>query len=144
MEKPSVVIQHKEAYGLSGLLGLMALIMGILNFATGEMTVFEWLLPLLPIVLAVFFLFYAKCSEKIGEDGICIQTPFSKKQYAWHQIECVGIEAPSGKDMPKIVFAVTNCTVPVRMQYTKSVLSCVQYYYGEPDWDKYGKPPSVF
>ena len=69
---------------------------------------------------------------------------FSEKQYAWQQIMNIGIAAPSGKDVPKLVFAVKDVTMPVQIQYTKRTLSCVQYYYGEPDWDKYGKQPSVF
>lgn len=144
MEKPSVTIQHKEAYAAGGLLCVLSLVIGLLNWSANENTFPGVLIPGLGLLLALLFFFFGNCSEKLDENGICICTPFSEKQAAWDQVVCVGILAPSGKDVPKIEFTLKNHSIPYQIQYTKRTLSCVRHYYGEPDWDKYGKPPSNF
>lgn len=143
MEKPSVTIQHKEAFAVSGISLLLSLISGFLIWSMGENQLPGLLVPVVGLLLSAFFLFFGKCSERIDETGICICTPFSVKQYSWDQVLSVGILGPSGKDMPKILFKIKNGGAALRIDYTKKTFSCVCYYYGKPDWDKYGKPPSI-
>ena len=143
MEKPSVTIQHKEAYAVSGVLVVLVLFISFLNDATAEKGFLGLLIPVLCLLLAVFFLFLGRSSERMDEKGIYICTPFSTKQYHWDELSHVGILAPSGKDLAKIEIGLKKGKI-LQLDYTKRTLSCVCYYYGEPDWDKYGKPPSIF
>lgn len=143
MEKPSVTIQHKEAYAVSGILVTLALVISLLNDSTAEKGFPGLLITVLCLLLASFFLFLGKSSERMDEKGIYIFTPFSAKQYHWDEISHVGILAPSGKDLPKVEIGLKKGGI-LQLDYTKRSLSCVRCYYGEPDWDKYGKPPSIF
>ena len=142
MEKPAVTIEHKEAYAVFGVMIFMFLAIVALNCVTADSSLMGFVIAALCLAVAGLFLFMAKCSETIDENGIRIRTAFSEKQYSWDDVQSVGIAKPSGKDLPKIEIKVHQSVLFVN--YTKRSFSCIRYYYGEPDWDKYGKPPLIF
>lgn len=148
MEKPSVTIQHKEAYFVSGIFFMFSLLAGILN---GKLTVGPWgeqllgyLLSAMGLLVAAVFFVWAKCTETLDENGICCHTPFYTRQYDWSKVCTVKICPPSGKDLPKIEIAVEGHKVALQLDYTKRTFACILYYYGEPDCDEYGKRPSIY
>lgn len=142
MEKPAVTMEHKEAYATFGAMTFLFLVIVALNCVTADCSLIGFAIAALCLAVAGLFLFMAKCSETMDENGIRIHTPFSEKQYSWDDVQSVGIAKPSSKDLPKIEIKVDKSVLYI--DYTKRSRSCIHYYYGEPDWDKYGKPPSIF
>lgn len=98
----------------------------------------------LAAVLAVVFFLWARCTETIDEHGICIRGVFGMKRYTWDTVKRVGIIPPPGKDFLKIEIRISDRRSALLIDYTRRSLECVRYYYGEFDFDKWGKPPTVF
>lgn len=102
MKKPAVTIEHKEAYAASGMMFFMFLLIAALNCVTADQSLIVFVIAVLCLAVAGLFLYMAKCSETMDENGIRICTAFTEKQYFWDDVQSVEIARPSGKDLPKI------------------------------------------
>lgn len=147
MEKPSVTIRHKEGYAAAGLFFGGAVLIVFLNTVLLperlEDQVLGYAIAAMAAVLAVVFLLWARCTETIDENGIGIKRPFWWYRYPWDAVQRVGIIPPPGKDLPKIEIRVAGRRSALLIDYTKRTAACVRHYYGEPDFDKWGKTPTI-
>lgn len=147
MNNPSVTIVRKEGYATAAVSFGMAVLIAFLNTVMPSAKRDEWILgyaiAAIAVVLAVAFLLWARCTETIDENGICIRRPFSQNRYPWDAVQRVGIIPPPGKDFPKIEIRVADRRSPLLTDYTKRSLACIRHYYGQPDFDEWGQPPTI-
>ena len=147
MEKTSVTLTHREGYLVTGLTfggALLAIVLNtVMPSAQRDERVLGYVIAAIAVVIGVVFLFEARRSESLDEGGITIRSSSKVKHYGWDEIGKVGVIAPQCKDLPKLRFWTADGQHIAYIDYTKRTLACVRAYYGEPDEDRWGKPPAV-
>lgn len=160
MEKPSVTINYTAALWLGGILLALAVVMGIVEIPAKGLD--GWLLAALMAVLGLLLLWVGTQKEIIDETGIRTQGLFRTRGCAWPEILEVGVASQrhrSGKGHYPQIFVTGPGGVPRKtagktwilrnlfsgflFDYRKGIWDCILHYYGEPDFDEWGQPPTV-
>ena len=148
MEKPSVTLRHDEAYLIAGFMFIITAVGVVLTFAVPAAQETRQLSLIIAAVLVVFcvaLFFLGGCTETLDEHGIFIKRPFYSKQYPWSDVVKVTIDAvlSKGGKHPEFSLRIKKRRLPLTLSYTKGVMACITCYYGQPDQDKWGKPPML-
>lgn len=141
-----ITLRHPEGYALGGLMTVISLIF----------TAFALFHPLAGIDIFVIMLslslagfgFYSGASwKRLDETGICIHRPFSHRHWTWAQVldlQIVPMDSYKGPKVGMIQFRLSGRATLMYLPYTKSTLTAVHAWYGQPDADSWGKPPERF
>ena len=145
MEKPSVTLRYDTFYLVGGLMLLLAaLIAGLASTSVDQQSQrLSMVVAVLTAIFGVVCFLWGVSVTILNENGIFIKRPFYSKQYSWSDVEKVTIRwmpAKGGK-RPEISLKIANRKTSLAIEYTKRTMACVTCYYGEPDLDKWGKPP---
>ena len=143
MENLSVTIRHPEGKAAGGVFVVFGFLAAVLNtvLPSGD-AILGYVIAGIALVLAVVFFCMAKGSKTLDQDGICIRGIRSEKRFSWQSVEQVTILPDRGKySPPAIGFKIAERRDTLEIDYTKRTLACVRYYYGEPDFDEWGRPP---
>lgn len=159
MKKPTVTIRRPAYCALGGVMIVLSLI-GIfpaISAPTGEkLTIWMCMGWLFAIGLIYFVL--SRAAEIIDENGIYFKGVFKKNRLAWSDIIEVGVAKLPGTNRPVICITVkggksgqavgrmwhrSNASAGYCLPYRRKVWDCIRHYYGEPDFDEWGKPPTV-
>lgn len=164
MKKPSVTIKHPEALLIGASLVLFSLIAMIPNLVSPpEDPVYGWMLVAVLLVFGLIVLGFGESAEIIDEKGICIKGLLKKRRYGWSDIAEVGVARVRGtrpvaawhpevyitlrSGMPRRtageMWLTRNVNTGLVLPYRRRVWECICHYYGEPDFDEWGKPPEV-
>ena len=145
MESPSVTLHYPEAKAAGGAFAGIGLLAAVLNMVlpNGD-TVLGYVVAGVALVLAVVFFCMAKGSKTLDEEGICIRGIRSEKRFSWQSVERVTILPDRGKSFPPAIeLRIAGQRGGLEIDYTKRTLACVLRYYGQPDADRWGKPPTM-
>ena len=147
MEKPSVTLRHDEGYLLGGFMLLITVAGYVLSRVVPADLSLQKLSTVIAIILTVFCgvcFYWGGFTETLDENGIHIKRPFYSKQYSWCDVIKVSVEVVRKYKSPKtpeFSLKIKNCKAPLALDYTKRTMACISCYYGQPDEDKWGKPP---
>ena len=148
MEKPSVTLRHDEGYLLGGwLLIVTALIVALSHVVPADQQTRQTTLFVV-IFTGVCSIACFSCggfTETLDENGIHIKRPFYSKRYRWSDVMKVSVEVVQqykGKG-PEIAMKIKNRRLSLPLAYTQRSMACITCYYGQPDQDKWGKPPTL-
>lgn len=150
MEKPSVTLTYPAASALGLLSGgftVFFVFMMTVSQEPVEDEVFLWGSVLLFVLVSVFSFLMAASSQTLDEHGLRIKTPLFTKQFAWADVKRVELREQYGRRgsrHPELTMDLSGWLPGWPMDYTKRVMSCIRYYYGEPDFDNWGEPPVLF
>lgn len=128
---------------MGGVVLVLALLALALTLFTGKERFVGIAVSALGLLIAAMGFLRGRCSETLNECGITVKTAFSEKVFPWSAIRSVEILPPGGKDLPKILLIVEGRKMALMIDYTKQTAHCVSCYYGKPDKDRWGKPPTV-
>lgn len=145
MENPSVTLHYREANAAGGILVVIGLLAAVLNtvLPSGN-AILGYVIAGIALVLAVVFFCMAKGSKTLDQDGICIRGIRSKKRFSWQSVERVTILPDRGKSFPPAIeLRIAGQRGALEIDYTRRTLACVLRYYGQPDADQWGKPPTM-
>ncbi|MBQ7231589.1 MAG: hypothetical protein IJX04_11935 [Oscillospiraceae bacterium] len=163
MKKPTVTIKHPEAFYMGGALVMFSLVAVIPNIAAPpEEPLYGWMLVAVLLVFGLIILGFGETTETIDEKGICIKGLLKKRRYAWADIAEVGVARVRGTrpvaahhpevyvtlrgGMPRRaageMWLTRNVHTGLVLPYTRGVWDCIRHYYGEPDFDEWGQPPT--
>ena len=146
MEQPSVTLRHDTAYLLAGFMLILTAINLTLTYvmpADLESRQISLVVAVPMILCCVACIYWGASTETLNENGIYIKRPFYSKRYLWSDVIKVSIEVmPSrGGKTPEFSLRIQKRRFPLAIAYTKRSMACITCYYGQPDQDKWGKPP---
>ena len=149
MEKPSVTLRHDTYYLLGGFMLLMTVLLFVMSLVLpvaqqpGQPSVWWAVIPLLICSVACFW--GGTFTETLDENGIYIKRPFYSQRYPWNDVTKVSIRVVQQYKCkgPEFSLSIKNRKMRLSLAYTKRAMSCITYYYGQPDEDHWGKPPSL-
>jgi len=148
MEKPSVTLRHDEAYLLGGFMFIITVASVSLSYVVPSDQQSRQV-TLVAAILEFFFCVACICwgasTETLNENGISIKRPFYRKQHAWSDVTRVSVEAMPSRGGKRPVFSleIKNRRFPLEIAYTKRSMACITCYYGQPNQEKWGKPPML-
>ena len=143
MENLSVTIRHPEGKAAGGVLIGGGLLAGALTaFLPAGDPLLGFAIAGTALILGGVFLRSARRTETLDDRGICIRTARGEMRYPWQSVERVTVLPDRGKySPPTIGFRITGRRGTLEIDYTRRTLACVRHYYGEPDFDEWGRPP---
>lgn len=146
MKKPTVTIRHDASHLIGGFLFIITSAIVGLTFvkpADQESGLITYIVITLSYVCCAVCFFWGASSETLDENGIYLKRPFCSKQYLWSDVTNVSVKVVQQyrRKGPEFSLKITNRRFPLTLDYTKSCMVCISYYYGEPDQDKWGEPP---
>ena len=142
MEKYSVTLKNAAGYLVGGTLVAVSAACGLAAVFSATA---DWVLSAVIaggcLALAVFFFYKAATEITLDETGIYIKTPFTKKHYSWTSVKQVSVARVARNDSPHYYLKTEKRKIEI--DYTKRTQLCILQYYGQPDCDKWGKPPQL-
>ena len=121
------------------LLALDAVVFAKLQHAGGD--TFDWIMMSLMAISAIVCFLLSGAKVVLDETGIFFSSIFSEKKYRWEDVEKVGVEKRSGYKSVTVEIVLFINGKKKRISYTRANLKCVRAYYGEPDFNEWGKEP---
>ena len=164
MEKPSVTIKHSGYYLIGGYaLVLMLLPVFALRNLSAEEKLLGWIAVAVLLAGCLYLLLSGATVEVIDEHGYYRKTVLGERRYAWSEIIEIGVarvpyRRSSSSYYPEIYLTVKggwlrriagtdwkirNLRTGFTLEYTRKTWDCIGYYYGAPDFDEWGKPPTL-
>lgn len=148
MEKPSVTLRHDAAYLLSALLFLISVgdvVLAYVSPADPQTRQMSFVAAMLLMPFCIACAFKGGSTETLDESGIFVKKPFYSRKYPWSDILEVSVETIHirGGTTPVFSLKVKNRKRPLELAYNKRSKVCITCYYGQPDEDKWGKPPTL-
>lgn len=164
MEKPSVTIKHSGYYLIGGYLLVLSLLpLLIVGTRPEEEKWMGWLAVGLCLAAALGMLLWGATVDTIDERGISRTSMFGHRCWAWSEIAEIGVaRVPDHKSInsfhPEICITakggwlrriagkqwkIRNLRTGLTLEYEKKTWDCIRHYYGTPDFDEWGKPPTV-
>lgn len=150
MEKPSVTQTYQEwlALGLicSGFAAFF-LFMNAISPSFSDSPVMLWVAVGAIGAFAALCFLVAASSTTFDEHGICFKSPLFTKQFTWSDVKFVELRkdrSRNGSYVPLLTMDLKGWVPGWPISYTKRIMTCIRYYYGEPNIDTWGKPPTSF
>lgn len=165
MEKPTVTFQEKAGcYLLGGAALVFSLIMLIPTASAPEdEKIYGWIFAAIVFVCGIVVLGFADSKYTIDENGIYYKGFSKEYRYPWTDVIEVGVAKVHnsrgiGAYHPEIwitlkggtpyragrgSWIVRNLNTGIQLPYQRKLWDCIGYYYGAPDFDEWGKPPTV-
>ena len=146
MEKPKTVIKNAAAgYLFGGMLLLVACLVGMVNYFSPTQTqpgeVPDVVMVIFLVVFAVLMILYGRSYIVLDENGVLWGSDFGRKQFAWAQIEQIGISSRWYKTQKYGVVVVHIAGKKRTIPYSKTTMRCIHFYYGQVDYDHWNKEP---
>ena len=136
----SVTLEHTQGYVAGGLMTMMAILVGC--FSPSELFLTILIMGCCVFVAMLCFL-KAASKETLDETGIYLKTSFAQKHYPWASVEQIVLAKVSRKDIPHYYISIKGRRTKIAIDYTKRSQMCISRYYGQPDCDKWRKPPEL-
>lgn len=164
MEKPSVTIKYSGYYLIGGYILMLTLLpLFIVGTLPEEEKWMGWLAVGLFLTAAVGVLLWGATVDTIDERGISRTSMFGDRCWAWSDIAEVGVARIHSRKSVNIYhpeicvtakggwlrrlagkqWKLRNLRTGLTLEYKKDTWACICHYYGEPDFDEWGKPPEV-
>lgn len=165
MKKPTVTIQDAAAaYLAGGALLVFSLVMLIPAIsAPQDEKIFGWIMAVILFVCGLVALAVADSKYVIDENGIYYKGFSKEYRYPWTDIIELGIAKTQGGNRtgaphPEIwitlkggtprqevghMWLISNLNTCLQLPYRRKVWDCIRHYYGEPNFDEWGKPPTM-
>ena len=121
---------------------LLAMDMVLLALAAIDGGVLDWVLVALIAAAAFILIYFCNSKVTLDENGVEFVRKHAVTRYSWEEVEQVGVEKKlvgHGRYNGIIVLIVNG--KKKRLPYTKNNMKCIRFYYGEPDYDKWGEEP---
>lgn len=140
MDKPRSINKNTD----SAMLGLCLLMLDIVLIVTTVIKgVLFGLIPVLFIALiAIVLICFCNNQIILDEDGIHFISHVSTTQYSWADVKQIGIGTQrmrNGIKTDVLIFHIKGRKK--RLPHTRKNMKCIRAYYGEPDYDEWGKEP---
>ena len=150
MEKPSVTKTYQESLALGLVCGGFAeflLFMNAISPSFSDDPVMLWVVAGIAGAAAVLCFLAAASSTTFDEHGICFKSPLFTKRFAWSDVKFVELRkdrSRNGNYVPLLTMDLKGWIPGWPISYTKRIMACIRYYYGEPNIDTWGKPPESY
>lgn len=150
MEKPSVTITYQEGLALglvcSGFVAFLVF-MNAISPIFSDNPVMLWVVVGIAGVVALLCFLVAASSTTFDEHGIRFKSPLFTKQFAWSDVKFVELRVDHGRnggEVPLLTMDLKGWIPGWSISYTKRIMTCIRYYYGDPNIDTWGKPPESY
>ena len=149
MEKPSVTITYQGFLALGLVCGGFAaflLFMNAISPGFSDDPVMLWVMVGAAVLFAVLCFLVAASSTTFDEQGIRFRSPLFTKQFAWSDVQFVALRKErtrNGGYAPLLTMDLKGWLPGWPISYTKRIMACIRCYYGEPNIDTWGKPPTM-
>ena len=149
MEGPSVTITYQEGLALGLICSGVAAFLVFMNAISSifsDNPVMLWVVVGIAGTVAVLCLLVAASSTTFDEHGIRFKTPLFTKQFAWSDVKFVELRVDHGRnggEVPLLTMDIKGWIPGWPVSYTKRIMACIRCYYGEPNIDTWGRPPTM-
>ena len=141
MDKPKATNKNNDWAFL--VLYLLVMDIVLISLVIKENSWVAWIPVVLIAALAAALICFSTTMVVLDEAGIRYVTKAFTRQYSWADVQQIGIERQliRGGSGVRGVIALRIKERKKRILYTGKNMKCIRAYYGEPDYDRWGKEP---